>query len=529
MIGSPSSEFMALCQSQVLLLTQALGAISTVVYLAEPTADSMNPTLVPLVAYPETADLWSGLRDGLAAVSEGESEVKVNAVKDSGQNPPQVAAQAADDLLGPQVTELELFAYSSQRDRLLENRVISLPAGIPSAATARALEAETAAYPLVLPLAHEGVVLGMMVSTRDALPWSADDYQQAEQVASTLAIACVMDQRNQWLQRQLNQRQLNQSDQSETFHDLLHQFRNPLTALQTFGKLMVKRLPPEDTNRPIAEGIVRESRRLQDLAQNFDDAVAIADETLTQPTDPLVSGLLLPGSAADALEGSATTDSAVTHPGSSYREGSTGVLAIAPARGHGLGRSLTVKPGAIAAVAIPLVQSILPLVQERGLHLVHHIPSPLPEVWLDAAALSEVLHNLIDNALKYASPGSLIWVTAGLVQQLNTQVFQGIAVGDTGAGIPAADQPQLFTRHFRGVQAQGIIPGTGLGLAIVQDLVQGMGGHIDLISPVQGTPWLPPEAVDYPPNPGALFVVWLRSSSGETLRSLGTKSNPKSN
>jgi hypothetical protein len=71
MIGSPSSEFMALCQSQVLLLTQALGAISTVVYLAEPTADSMNPTLVPLVAYPETADLWSGLRDGLAAVSEG--------------------------------------------------------------------------------------------------------------------------------------------------------------------------------------------------------------------------------------------------------------------------------------------------------------------------------------------------------------------------------------------------------------------------------------------------------------------------
>ncbi|MGB5975671.1 MAG: HAMP domain-containing sensor histidine kinase, partial [Nodosilinea sp.] len=390
------------------------------------------------------------------------------------------------------------LSTSSKRSDVPKNKVTSPSAELAS----QGLGTEPATYPLVLPLVHEGVVLGMVVSTRDAQPWSSGDYQQAEQVVSTLAIACVMDQRSQWLERQLNQRQLNQIDQSETFHNLLHQFRNPLTAIQTFGKLMVKRLPTEDNNRPIAEGIVRESRRLQDLAQNFDDAVATGDEVLAHSSSPAVGRPMLPSSTADYAEGT-TPHSAAS---------SIKALAIAPIQRHGLGRPLTVKPGAIADVALPLVQSTLPLAQERGLDLVQHIPNPLPDVWLDPAALSEVLHNLMDNALKYASAGSLVWVAAGLVQRLNAQVFQGIAVGDTGTGIPLEDQPQLFTRHFRGVKAQGNIPGTGLGLAIAQDLVQDMGGHVNLISPVQGTPWLPPEAAAYP-GPGTLFVVWLRVAS----------------
>ncbi|WOD40057.1 HAMP domain-containing sensor histidine kinase [Nodosilinea sp. E11] len=509
MLGSPSSEFITLCQSQVLLLTQALGAVSTVVYLAEATAESLSPTLVPLVAYPENADLWIGLRDGLAAVSEIGDEPK------DGLSSPQAAVQPQGWLHRASGLDQALPVYPPQLYEAFGDVEVSLSPGL-DPAPASELDSEPAAYPLVLPLAHEGVVLGMLVSTRESSPWTPDDYQQAEQVASTLAIACVMDQRSQWLQRQLNQRQLSQADQSETFHDLLHQFRNPLTALQTFGKLMVKRLPAEDTNRPIAEGIVRESRRLQDLAEHFDAAVAEGDEALGKATMPPVSGLLLPGeAAANAASGEGKNWS-----------GSAEVLAIAPAQGHGLGRSLIVKPGAIADVALPLMQSTLPLAQERGLHLVHHIPTPLPQVWLDPAALGEVLHNLLDNALKYSPPGALIWVTAGLLQRLDDQVFQGIAVGDTGAGIPAADQPQLFTRHFRGIQALGDIPGTGLGLAIVQDLVLSMGGHLDLISPVQGTPWVPPEAAAYPPGPGALFVVWLQVSPGEALSTLEATPKP---
>lgn len=487
MIGSPSSEFVALCQSQVLLLAQSLGTASTVVYLAEASAESVNPALIPLVAYPETADLWSDLRKGLVAVSDAASEVSAS---------PQLP-------LAPS----QLWSQP-QKSTSLEKEPFLPPFELEPGNRSQALDPDGVAYPLVLPLAHDGVVIGMIVSTREARPWTLDDYRQAEQVASTLAIACVMDQRNQWLQRQLTQRQLTQTDQSETFHDLLHQFRNPLTALQTFGKLMVKRLPPEDTNRPIAEGIVRESRRLQDLAQHFDAAVAEGDATLEQGTTPPVR-LLLPGSTRywgdrPSTIGDSSENTVTLAKGQPLN---ASVLVT----GHGLGRSLTVRPGAIAEVAMPLVQSIAPLAHERGLHLVHHIPTPLPLVWLDSAALAEVLYNLLDNSLKYAPASSLVWVTAGLVQRLGEQTFQGIAIGDTGAGVPLGDQAQLFTRYFRGVQAQSEIPGTGLGLVIVQDLVQGMGGHIDLISPVQGTPWLPPEAANYPKNPGVLFVVWLKA------------------
>ncbi|MBE9139265.1 HAMP domain-containing histidine kinase [Nodosilinea sp. LEGE 07088] len=495
MIGSPSSEFVALCQSQVFLLTQALGSVSTVVYLAETTAESIEPTLVPLVAYPETADPWIGLREGLGIFADAETELGGGqAIPRSAEQPQQDSLQRLADVdqsfpLPPSPVE----GYESGDDDS-----VAMSSDVKSKTTSQ--NSDTA-YPLVLPLAHDGVVLGMMVSNRHLHPWTSSDYQQAEQVANTLALACVMDQRNQWLQRQLTQHRLAQVDQSDTFHDLLHQFRNPLTALQTFGKLMVKRLSPEDTNRPIVEGIVRESKRLQELAQHFDAAVAEGDETLEQSVFPSVGRLLLPGTEAGGTE---------ELPVDTNQSSSASVLTITPGQGHGLGRSLMVEPGAIADVAIPLVQSTLPLAQERGLQLTHHVPTALPPVWLDPLALGEVLYNLLDNALKYAPTGSLVWVTAGLVQHFNHQIFQGIAVGDTGVGIPETDQAQLFSRHFRGVQAAGTIPGTGLGLAIVQDLVQGMGGHIDLISPVQGTPWLPPEAAAYPEHPGSLFVVWLR-------------------
>ncbi|NJL45515.1 MAG: GAF domain-containing sensor histidine kinase [Leptolyngbyaceae cyanobacterium SM2_3_12] len=351
---------------------------------------------------------------------------------------------------------------------------------------------------MVLPLAHEGIVLGVLVSSRDAPPWSQEEQRQAEQVANTLALACIMDRRGQWLQQQLQQRQLNQTDQSETFHDLLHQFRNPLTALQTFGKLLVKRMPTDDPNQPIAEGIVRESRRLEDLAQYFDNAVAEGDEALqTASLTPSIAGLLSPG----------------TTPQPSLPIDSTSVSSATPedGQGHGLGHALRVVPGQLAAVVNPLLRSTAALAQDRELYLEQDIPADLPEVWLDPEALGEVISNLLDNALKYSPAKTLIWVTGGLVQQIDGQFFQGIAVGDSGMGIPPEDQPHIFERHYRGIQTEGEIAGTGLGLAIVQELVQGMGGHIDLISPVQVEQWVNTPLTGLARGPGTLFMVWLRT------------------
>ena len=70
MLGSASTEFIALCQSQVLLLTRSLGASSTVIYLAEQSSNLSSPTLVPLVAYPDDADVWTVQQSALSTMDD---------------------------------------------------------------------------------------------------------------------------------------------------------------------------------------------------------------------------------------------------------------------------------------------------------------------------------------------------------------------------------------------------------------------------------------------------------------------------
>ncbi|WP_371357188.1 histidine kinase dimerization/phospho-acceptor domain-containing protein, partial [Hydrocoleum sp. CS-953] len=53
-------------------------------------------------------------------------------------------------------------------------------------------------------------------------------------------------------------------------HNILHQLKSPLTALRTFGKLLLKRFLPEDKNWNIANSILRESDRLRELIEQID-------------------------------------------------------------------------------------------------------------------------------------------------------------------------------------------------------------------------------------------------------------------
>lgn len=120
---------------------------------------------------------------------------------------------------------------------------------------------------------------------------------------------------------------------------------------------------------------------------------------------------------------------------------------------------------------------------------------------------------LLENAFKYTSAPAHIWVQAGvapLEAGAGGIAEQGFVVGDTGPGIPAADQPHIFERQYRGVQAQGAIAGTGLGLAIVQDLVASMAGRVEVYSPL--TQWPGPLPDSLSPGErdrGTLFAVWL--------------------
>jgi signal transduction histidine kinase len=116
-------------------------------------------------------------------------------------------------------------------------------------------------------------------------------------------------------------------------------------------------------------------------------------------------------------------------------------------------------------------------------------------------ALTEVLSNIIDNALKYTPPGGKILVQCG--QQKGN--LQGIAISDTGPGIPPEDLEHLGERHYRGVQAKTEIPGTGLGISIAKQLIAEMQGSIEVFSPAIHS------IITLPHIPGTTFIIWLQS------------------
>jgi signal transduction histidine kinase len=95
-------------------------------------------------------------------------------------------------------------------------------------------------------------------------------------------------------------------------------------------------------------------------------------------------------------------------------------------------------------------------------------------VLADAQRVTQVIDNLLSNAVKFTPQGGSVRVSVGA-----DDTGSRLVVADTGIGIPAGEQKQVFSRFFRSSTAtQRAIPGTGLGLAICHALVEQHGGTI---------------------------------------------------
>jgi signal transduction histidine kinase len=461
MLMPASSEFMTLCRSQVAILTQALGASLSIVYLTEEFVEGSEARLVPIVAYPETTQTFYESRLALPS-----TEINtVNQVPQISASPAQLESSTV--LLPPSESEPDEFDAEGS---LLQQRQI------------------------ILPLMHEGVVLGLLVTARDDRSWNEWERNQIDRIAETLTLACVLDQRYHWLEHEQRQQQDLRSRQTELMDNLLHQFRNPLTALKTFGKLLLKRLAPPDPNRDVATSIVRETDRLQELLQQFERVVDLIDDA------PPPTKVLPP--TGQSTGGTVPTAEARLEP---LIESAP--IPLLPASGLVGDTVLELKPCWIAEIIAPLLASATAIAQERNLSLQAEISANLPPVLANEVALREVLSNLIDNALKYTPAQGHILVQAGMQRVTQQGEQQAVAISDTGLGIPPTDLEHVFERHYRGVQAQGNIPGTGLGLAIAQELIQQMRGGIQVFSPALVQPYAPTESTAK--TPGTTFIIWL--------------------
>jgi signal transduction histidine kinase len=450
MLMPASSEFLSLCRSQLAILSQGWGAALCVVYLTEKLAEGAEAKLIPIAVYPETAMVRA---ENLALAMPEEPADRQEQLPPLLGSAPSVVSAEPD--FNSDRTDWQANPIKHQRR-------------------------------LLLPLLHEGVAIGLLAVVREDRPWQEPERRQIERIAQTLAIACWLDRQRSWLQGRLAQQQHLQQQQRHLLDNLLHQLRNPLTALRTFGKLLLRRFLPDDPNREVATAIVRESDRLQDLLQQFEAGLDLTAAEL----EPLhLSAVSLDRERAAENLVNASSPWLLLPEGNSSRQ------------------TLHLEPCSIAEILTPMLVTAKAIAQEKNIDLIAQIPDNLPPVLANAQALGEVLSNAIDNALKYTPFRGQIQIEVGRERgeggETRRSKMQSISISDTGCGIPPQDLEHIFERHYRGVQAKSGIPGTGLGLAIAKELVEKMQGEIQIFSPALHRQASAVRAL------GTTVIVWL--------------------
>lgn len=110
----------------------------------------------------------------------------------------------------------------------------------------------------------------------------------------------------------------------------------------------------------------------------------------------------------------------------------------------------------------------------RDHRLEAHLPAELV-LAMDVAAYRSILGNLLENACKYAPPGSVVQVDLGPSGR-----HVQLRVKDQGPGIPEEHRPLIFSKFYRGGnEATRNAKGTGLGLFIVRRLMEDLGGRVE--------------------------------------------------
>ena len=223
--------------------------------------------------------------------------------------------------------------------------------------------------------------------------------------------------------------------QSEFVSAVSHEFRSPLTSMRQLSEILaLGRVPTENRRQVYYETLVRETARLQRLVEallNFGRMEAGARQYHFEEI-----------SAASLVHG--------------------------------------------------VVSEFEPQLASAGRHIELHGSEDACRIEADPEAMSVVLRNLVDNALKYSWDQPVVWVEWG---KENERV--AIRVHDQGAGIAPEEMKAIFRKFVRGsAAAAGNVKGSGVGLAMVRHIVDAHGG--DLL-------------VESEPGEGTTFTVLLRA------------------
>jgi two-component system, OmpR family, phosphate regulon sensor histidine kinase PhoR len=260
------------------------------------------------------------------------------------------------------------------------------------------------------------------------------------------------------------------------------------TLTNVSGRYARRAFSPSATARRLleAEALVIQAReKVEQAEKSRQDLIVNVSHELRTPTASIrghIESLLI---ALDEPDTSATSPAMLRqYLGIVHREAERlgtlvdELLAIARAEADEL--QLTLMPVDAAEVIAEVHASIALLARrERQVTLVHEVQPGLPPLLADRQRLVQVLLNLVRNAITYTPAGGLVSI---MLQRADAHHLV-IAVADTGSGIAASDLDRIFERFYRTdasrARASG---GFGLGLSIVRDLVEAMGGMVQVES-----------------------------------------------
>jgi PAS domain S-box-containing protein len=139
--------------------------------------------------------------------------------------------------------------------------------------------------------------------------------------------------------------------------------------------------------------------------------------------------------------------------------------------------AIELKPVCLAALAQRVLATMSPKAAKKSITLRQEVQPGLPEVKVDEHRMTQVITNLLNNAINYTSPGGQIVLKAQ--EAPGHQELVQISVSDTGAGIRKEEQERIFDRLYQVKTGDASTEhGVGLGLYICRELVQLHGGNI---------------------------------------------------
>ncbi len=273
-------------------------------------------------------------------------------------------------------------------------------------------------YPLQEGSILLGVIRAERIPTEDDWPESLDQRLQSISISLANSLASELDRKR--LLDQLD-------DQKEQISLMVHQLRNPLAALGTYAKLLLKKIGPESEHENLLKGLITEQKQINKYLSALDQLSQVKLPQADDGSNRLLLPPLLPNE-----------------------------------------QTISVK-----SLIEPLIERAKARANLQGRKWFS--PSKWPS-WMETTSISdgviaEIVANLLENAFRYSPPQSSIGIEL---------TENGICIWDEGIPINEEEREKIFEKGFRGTSGSKI-SGSGIGLALARDLAWQVGGDLKLV------------------------------------------------